>query len=773
MGSNSRNSKEQEVSFTLVDMLAGREAECQRLDALIDESAAGESAAVVLVGEAGVGKSTLLDYAAEQAGSHTLLRVRGSELESELAFSGLADLFRGVAQQLDEIPEPQSAALAGALALGPPTGGDRFTVCAATLSLLSTAAEKRPLLAIVDDAHWLDGPSSEALVFAARRLGSEGVVLLAARRPDEEAAFMRAGLETIVVDGLNDATMVELVRNATSDPVANKVLAQIVASAGGNPLALAEIMDGLGGDQLTGDAELPELVANGQFPDFFRHRLDALPASTQSALVVAAAGEASQRSTVVDALDALGLAGSDLEAAEDAGLIVSGDESVRFRHPVARSASYQAGSADARRDAHRALADALVEERSADHRTWHLATAAMDPDEEIAVALEQTAASARERGGYAAAASALERAANLTADEARKTARLVAAADDLRLAGRSAQACTLLALAAEIAPTPAARADAEHLWGAIEVWRGAPMKAKALLVSAAERIEEDDPARAAVMLADAVMPCFIAGQSNEGLAVAERARALGQRAGGSSELVATALLDAASILKGECADARAAVLRSQQLLTESDALSRSDQLIHFAGALLVWIEEYDWARALIDEVIEQARGASALGALAFALAGQSALEFRTGNWPAAYAAASESHRLAVETDQMSAATHGLVCLARVEAAQGREELCRTHVASARALAGEIEAGAVPMFLGSIGGLLELGLGRPEAAIAELAHVAQLADEFGVHEPSVIQWGPDYIEALIRAGELARADEVLERFEARAEFTGRT
>ena len=754
-------------------MLAGREAECQRLDALIEASAAGESAALVLVGEAGVGKTTLLDYAASRAETGTLLRARGSELESELAFSGLADLVRPIVDHVAEIPGPQSAALAGALALGPPTGGDRFTVCAATLSLFALAAEDRPVLVLIDDAQWLDAPSTEALVFAARRLGSEGVVLLAAVRSNEDTPFIRAGLETIAVETLADATVAAVIHDLAPGQVADAVVEQIVVAARGNPLALAEIMSALDPDQLAGAAELPGLAAGHELADLFRSRLESLPAPTRDALVVAAAGEAEERSTIVAALAALGLADADLAAAEAAGLVDDGADGVRFRHPVGRAASYAAGSADARRKAHRALASAVVGERSADHRAWHLATAASDPDEEIAAALELTAADARERGGYAAAASALERAANLTLDSAAKTTRLVAAADDLRLAGRSLEACSLLELAVQVAPTAAARADAEHLWGAIEVWRGAPMRAHELLVGAAERIERDDPARAATMLADAVLPCFIAGDSNAGLAMAERARVLGQRAGGTSEQVATAFLDAASILKGECADARSAVLRSQQLLAESDALSRTDQLVHFAGALLVWIEEYDWARELIDEVIEQARGASALGALPIALAGQSALEFRTGNWPAAYASAAESHKLAVETDQKSAAAHGLVCLGRVEAAQGREELCRDHVARARALAGGIEAGAVPMFLGSIIGLLELGLGRPELAIAELADVAALADELGVHEPGVIQWAPDYIEALIRADELTRAEKALDQFQARAEFTGRT
>ncbi|MGI9659275.1 MAG: AAA family ATPase, partial [Gaiellaceae bacterium] len=183
---NGGNRVQLDGSFTLVDMLAGREAECQRLDAAIEASATGESAALVLVGDAGVGKTTLLDYAADRVGSGGLLRVRGSELESELAFSGLADLVRPIVDHLGEIPAPQSAALAGALALGPPTGGDRFTVCAATLSLLAAAAEDRPLLVLVDDAQWLDAPSTEALVFAARRLGSEGVVVIVAVRSDAD-----------------------------------------------------------------------------------------------------------------------------------------------------------------------------------------------------------------------------------------------------------------------------------------------------------------------------------------------------------------------------------------------------------------------------------------------------------------------------------------------------------------------------------------------------------------------------------------------------------
>ena len=382
---------------------------------------------------------------------------------------------------------------------------------------------------------------------------------------------------------------------------------------------------------------------------------------------------------------------------------------------------------------HRALAAAMRDQPTHDARAWHLATATANPDEEVATELEATAQSARRRGGYAAAALAFEKAARLTLDREEQARRLLEAADGARLGGLSENARVLLDEALALATRTDLRAEIGHLRGLVEMWGGRPMAAHGILVSAATEVEPSDREKSASMLADAVFPCFIAGNSRAGLDTAHRAQILAAQVGGSVETLADALVGAASILRGEPRDAREIVLRFRPLLEQGDALSRSDQLMHFAGALLVWIEEYDFARHLITRTLDAARAASAPGVLPYGLAALSALDFRTGNWPAAYAAASECHQLATETGQSAAAAHGFVCVARVEAAQGRATECREHAERALAIASELEAGAVPMFVNAILGLLELGSGRPLEASIRLDEAAQLADELGLGE----------------------------------------
>ncbi len=764
-------------------MLLGRQAECEQLDVLLAAARAGKSGALVLRGEAGIGKSALLEYAAANATGMGVLRARGVESESELPFSGLYDLFRPILGRLDAIPKPQAGALRRALALDPAdaqpretmlTAGsseDRFTYCVATLSVLAAAAEESPLLVLVDDAQWLDASSREALLFAARRLETEGVLVLFATR-DGLGAARPSGLPELVLTGLDSQAARELLGSRS---MASPVAERLVNATAGNPLALLEIPSLLSEGQLSGAEPLEEpLPAGPSVERAFLRRLDALPDTAREALVVAAADERGDAEEVARAIESLGLDPGALGPAEAAGLVVISGSSVEFRHPLLRSAIYHGAPAAKRRAAHRALAEASSSAgNAAARRAWHLATATEDTDADVAQALEETALTSRRRGGYAAAASAFERAAALTAGTEDRARRLLEAADDSRLAGRSDHACVLLDEALGVTTDPLLRADIQRLRGSIEIWSGRPMAAHALLSAEAALVEEHDVARAAAMLADAVFPCFIAGDSRSGLAAAERATALAQQAGDSERMLASALHAAATILRGEASDARGLLLACAPLLDEGSSLSRTNQLVHFAGAMLVWIEEYEWARLLLGRAVEQARALSAPGVLPYGLAALSALDFRTGYWAASFADAAEAMRLANETGQPAALSYSLVCLARVEAAQGRETECREHVSGASELADRIEAGSVPMFTGSILGLLELGLGRPDEAIPLLEGVASLAEELGLGEPGVVQWAPDLIEAYVRAGRSNDAERTLGAFGQQAEHTRRT
>ena len=743
-------------------MLLGRDVECARIDDLLEKARTGTSSALVVRGEAGIGKSALLAYAIERAGEMTVLRTRGVESESELPFSALSDLLRPVLGQLGAIPPPQRAALEGALAIGPPVPGDRFTVCAATLSLLAAAAEERPLLGVIDDAQWLDASSAEALLFAARRLEAEGVVLFFAARNDLAS---RAHLPELALSGLDETAASVLL---SEEEIARPVLSELVRATAGNPLALLEISRLLTEEQRAGTEPLAKPLPVGPTVEqAFWQRVEDLPREVRRALLVAAASDNSELSVLQRTLDRLGIDPDALEAAESAGLVTIDGTRLDFRNPLLRSVIYHGSPVVARQTTHRALSETL----EGGHSAWQLAAATPDPDAEVAAALEQAALSARERGGHAEAAGAFERAARLTVDGEERARRLFEAADDARLAGGSERALALLEEALTSTGDPLLAAKIHHLRGVVEMWRGAPMAAREHLAVQASRIEALDPAKAARMLTDAGWACFMAGEIEQGLATAREAFAVAERTGGVAEVTATALLGIALLLNGRTQEALPLLRRYEPLLEETEFLRRAYQLIWPAGHALIWLEDYEGARQVFSRVIAEARAQSAPSMLPYALIGLSELEFRAGNWAAAYASGSEAVRIADETEQATALAFALVSLARIEAAQGREEDCRGHVARALGLAGS-GIGAVLAYGGSTLGLLELGLGRNADAIGHLELLARRVRDKGLGEPGVIQWAPDLIEAYVRSGRPGDAEETLASFEQQARQTER-
>lgn len=754
-------------------MLLGRDVECARIDGLLENAPSGTSSALVVRGETGIGKTALCEYAAELAAGMTVVRARCAESESELPFSALSDLLRPILGSLTAIPPPQRAALEGALAIGPPVGGDRFTVCAATLSTLAAAAEEAPVLAVVDDAQWLDASSAEALLFAARRLDAEGVVLIFAGRPEPGDALGRAGLPELRLEGLDRDAARRLLLERAEHPIADGVVERLITATAGNPLALIEIPIILTEAQLGGDEPLPEPLPVGPtLEQALRQRVEELPDELQRVLLVAAASDSGDVEAITRALEAMGLRTATLDRAEVEGLVTLEGGRLEFRHPLLRSAIYHGATPAARRAIHRVLGEASTGENSAERRAWHLAAATPVPDDEVARALEDAALDARRRGGHAEAASAFERAARLTPRDEERARRLLEAAEDARHAGDSDRVLALLTEAAGSTGDAILRARIEHMRGAVEMWRGAPMAAHDRLVAEATRIEGLDPPRAARMLTDAGWACFMAGEIEAGTDVARRALAAAEGVGGLAEILATTLYGIGLLLSGRAQEAIPFVRRHEALLEDRDFLERHYQLIRPAAQVLIWLEDYGRARQLFTRVIEAARANSAPSMLPYALAGLSELDFRTGAWPAAYANASEAARLAAETQQDAARSFALVTLARVEAAQGREADCRAHVQQAVGLASS-GVGSILGYGGSALGLLELGLGRNAEAIAELEVLARRVRERGLGEPAVIQWAPDLIEAYVRSGRPEAAEDALEDFERQARETGRT
>lgn len=749
-------------------MLLGRGGECGRIDALLDDARRGRSGALIMRGEPGIGKSALLRYASERADGMTVLTARGVESESELPFSGLAELLRPVLASLDEIPPPQAAALRGALALGPPAGGDRFTIYAATLSVLAAAAEEGGLLAVVDDAHWLDSSSAEALVFATRRLGAEGVVVLLAVREGEPRANEFAGLDEAVVTGLDEDAARSLVATREERPVSAEVFARLYEATRGNPLALIEIPTVLTGAQLAGGEPLPEpLPAGVGIERTFARRLSAFAAETQRAMLAAAASESTEMEVVARAAALLGVGVEALEPAESAGFVTIDAGRLEWRHPLIRSAVYHGATESERRAAHRALAETLSDHR----RAWHLAAATLAPDEGVAAALEEAALEARRGGGHVAAATTFERSARLTPDGEERARRLLEAAEDLHVAGRVERALGLLDEALACTEDAGRRADVQHLRGRIQMLAGGPREAYDLLIAEASRIEALDPARAARMFADATLTSTMTGHLDETLSTARRAADLAERVGGAAE-VALALLGNALILRGEAEQGHPYLVRAREFFERSDPLSAAF-LVHSAGHGSCWVEEYAEARHVLDRVIDAARAASAVGVLSFPLSLRSELDFRTGRWPAAYAGAAEAVRLAEEAGQANQASFSLTCLARVEAGQGREDDCRLHAARALELVEATGSGSIRTYAWSSLGFLELGLGRPEPALRHLEPVARVVVEQGLGEPGVVWWAPDLIEAYIRSGRSSEAEGALATFELQAERTQRS
>ena len=469
--------------------LTGRRSECEVLDRLIEAVRAGESRALVVRGEPGVGKTALLDYLVEQASGCRVARAAGVQSEMELAFAGLHQLLAPMLDRLERLPVPQRDALRTAFGVSPGPAPDRFFVGLAVLSLLSEVAEEQPLICLVDDEQWLDRASAQVLAFVARRLEAESVGLVfAARVPSDDLA----GLPELVVEGLREGDARALLDSALTGPLDARVRDQIVSETRGNPLALLELPRGLTPAELAGGFGLPGAVPlSGRIEESFRRRLDALPAETRRLLQLAAADPVGDPLLVWRAAERLGIGTEAATPAAEAGLLEFGAR-VRFRHPLVRSAAYRSASLQERQDVHRALAEVTDPEVDPDRRAWHRAQAAPGPDEDVAEELERSAGRAQARGGLAAAAAFLERAATLTPEPARRAQRLLAAARAKRDAGALDAALGLL-VAVEAGPLDALRtAEVEHLRGQIALDQRRGGDAARLLLSAARRLEPLD-----------------------------------------------------------------------------------------------------------------------------------------------------------------------------------------------------------------------------------------------------------------------------------------
>ena len=505
--------------------LRGRRSECDLLDRLVEAVCGGKGRALVVRGERGVGKTALLDYVAEHASSCRVARVVCVQSEMELSFAGLHQVCAPMLGRLQRLPVPQRAALRVAFGLSPGSAPDRFLVGLAVLSLLADAAEESPLICLVDDEQWLDRASAQVLGFVARRLAAKSVGLVfAARVPGEELR----GLPELLVEGLGEADARAVLEAVLIGPLDARVRDRIIAETRGNPLTLVELAQGLTPAELAGGFALPDTMPlSGLTEESFRRRLEALPADTRTLLLVAAAEPVGDPVLVWQAAEQLGISTEVATPAAEAGLLEVGAR-VRFRHPLVRSVAYRSASLQQRQDVHRALAAVTNPEVDPDRRAWHLAQAASGPDEDVASDLERSAGRAQARGGFAAAAAFLERAAMLTPEPGRRAQRGLSAASAKRGAGALDAALGLL-VAVEAGPLDAlSAAEVEHLRGLIALVQRRPNDAARLLLSAARRLEPLDTGLARDTHLDALWAALWAGHlgsSGGVVAAAEAARA--------------------------------------------------------------------------------------------------------------------------------------------------------------------------------------------------------------------------------------------------------
>jgi DNA-binding CsgD family transcriptional regulator len=729
-------------------VLHGRAGELAAVNRLLERAREGYSGAVVVRGEAGIGKSALLEYAAAQASGFTVLRATGIESEAEFAFATLHQLLRPAQDGIDQLPPPQASGLRAAFGLAPLSadGDQRFLVAVAALTLLTDTAEQQPVLCLIDDAHWADRSSTDVLLFVARRLAAEGVVLIFAARdgtPKTFGDFQSPGVAELTLGGLD----VEAAACLTPDAIIPSVLAEVVTRTGGNPLVLREVLPQLDSDQRAGRAPLPATLPIGKrMEQAFLGRVRPLPATTQELLEIIAADETGDLPTALRVASFLTGSGdaAALALAEDAGLIRIQAGRVEFRHPLLRTAVYRGMPAQRRRTIHWALADVLGD-TAPDRRSWHLATASDAPDEAVAAALEDSAERARARSGYAAAATALERAADLSPGDAARVRRLAAAADNAWLAGQGPRAQALVRRAAPLAQEASQRAALGYLDGMFQLRTGVAADAVDTLLKAADLAAVHDPSLALRMLMAASDAANYAGEPARLVDLARRAAALPAPRDDRGWFAVHFLTGLSCVFEGD-------LDRGTELLEAADTLADSfdePAYLLWAASTGLYTGRGD-SRRLVPRAVARARALGAVGTLPHALEFASLGSAMAGYVTQAITQASEGLQLARDIGQEAPACNLLAALATATALQGREQDCKTY-------ADEALVEAVPRRLGlSIGlatralGLLDLGLGRPAEALERFESIWS-AEPGGGHPFVAITSAQDLVESAVRAG----------------------
>jgi DNA-binding CsgD family transcriptional regulator len=708
----------------------------------------------VLRGEAGIGKTALLDHLITSASGMTVLRTAGVESEMELAFAGLHQLCAPILDRLGRLPGPQQSALEVVFGLTAGSAPDRFLVGLAVLGLLSELAEERPVLCVVDDAQWLDQASALTLAFVARRLLAERVgIVFSAREPGLELQH----LSKLEVRGLGNRDARVLLGSVVRFILDEQVRDRIVAETGGNPLALLELPRGLSATELAGGFGLLEKQAlPGRIEESYLQRLESLPESTRQLLLVAAAEPVGDPVLLWRAAEQLGIAPAAATAAQERGLVaISGR--VTFQHPLVRSAIYGSAPLEDRRRAHLALAEATDREADPDRRAWHLAAAATRPDEQVAVELEQSAGRAQARGGLAAAAAFLQRAAALTGDPARRAERALAAAETSLQAGAFDAALRLLAIAEAGQLDELQRARLELVRAEASYSESRGRDAPALLLRVAEALDPLDPQLARQTYLDAWSSALFAGKLARTSSLHEVSRkALDARRQVGPPSPSDLLLEGFSLAFTDGRAAAAPVLeRAASAFAGSDA--SPEEVLRWgwlatAAAVMVW--DYETCLAIALRGVQLAREAGALSVLAVSVNVMTQAVVLGGQFGVATLLVDEADGV-TEATGTRIAPYGALVLAGL---QGREDYASELIARTIDAFTRGGQGTAVQYAYWARSLLLNGLGRYDEAVAAAEEASDDTPELFVAVWAAIE----LLEAAARSNRPEVANRALER-----------
>lgn len=738
-------------------MLQGRTGEVERLRRLLEEAAEGKSSALVIRGDAGAGKSVLLEFVCESAPEESLvLRAQGVEFESDLPYAGLHQLLRPILHRADLLPSAQRSALRGALGLDSSGTSDTHNVSLAVLTLLGEAGAGQPVVAVVDDVQWLDHESKRVLTFAARRLHAEGVLMLFAAR---SAGVELSALPELALGPLDVSAAAAILTKASGILASQDVAQHVVSATGGNALAIAELATMLSTEQVSGQVPLPlNLPVSAGAERLFAPRIDALSAPGRIALLTAAAEDTGATSVVLSAVDRLGGSGDDLEEAERVGLVHVDSASIGFRHPLVRSTVYGMATFAERRRVHDALAAAYQGVGDQDRRAWHRAGAAIAPDETAANGLGDAARRAHSRGAYATAANAYEKAAALSATPEDQGRRLIEAATEAWLAGLLPRAARLIAIAEPLLDDTNQLADCYRLRGSIELATGAAPNTVAILTDAARHTADVDPSRALELLALAGEGASLQMDATAAAEISRIASDLAEAESDRDRFFARLLVGFTHLTD----QPDVAMTALNEAIDYARDETEDVDLMLAAGRAAFYVGDDQAALDFHGRIMKRARRIASVGCLAIAGSRMALAEMQTGQWGTGMATAQETSRIAEDTGQLELSAHALVWQAVVAAWRGEEERCRQLSHRAREITMRQPMPFVADGIRWAIGALELSLGNTLHASVQLRGV--------VHPVIMNAAALDGIEAAVLSGDDAEVDRWVRLAEETATLT---